>query len=436
MLASNNDTIIALSSGTLPAGVAVIRVSGTHCRAIANALGLGQLVPRKAKLADLLYPDTREVIDRGISIWFPGPNSFTGEDCLELQVHGGRAVVGKLLEILSGLKDTRLAEAGEFSRRAFENGKMDLTEIEGLSDLIAADTEWQRRQAQGQAGGRLRGLLEDWRSELIRCRAFFEVEFDFSDEDDVPDSMVEAVIKKVAALEHDISSYVEDGNRGEIIREGFAIVLSGAPNSGKSSLLNALADRDIAIVSSAAGTTRDVLQCRLDIDGIPVVLYDTAGIRDTVDDIELEGIKRALDHAARSDLTIWLSAADDPKSPVSDLSDAVVFQSKSDLAEVSGEFHINTVEKGGLNRLLDFIRSRLLEFNSDGDLALITRERHRSELVRCVAALRASQSLMTSNSELSSEELRIASDCLGRLTGFVDVEDLLDVIFSEFCIGK
>lgn len=436
MQASNNHTIIALSSGTLPAGVAVIRVSGSQCLTVSNALGLGQLVPRKAKLTDLADPATKEVIDRGIFIWFPGPNSFTGEDCLELQVHGGRAVVGKLLEVLSGLKDVRLAEAGEFSRRAFENGKMDLTEIEGLSDLIAADTEWQRRQAQDQAGGRLRGLLEDWRSELIRCRAFLEVEFDFSDEDDVPDSMVEAVIKKVAALEYDISCYVEDGNRGEIIREGFAIVLAGAPNSGKSSLLNALADRDIAIVSSVAGTTRDVLQCRLDIYGIPVVFYDTAGIRDTVDDIELEGIKRALDHAERSDLTIWLSAADDPKSPVSDLSGAVVFQSKSDLAEVNGEFHINTVEKGGLNRLLDFIRSRLLEFNSDGDLALITRERHRSELVRCVAALRASQSLMTSNSVLSSEELRIASDCLGRLTGFVDVEDLLDVIFSEFCIGK
>lgn len=436
MLASKNDTIIALSSGALPSGVAVIRISGPHCCGVFNALGLGLLVARKAKLVDLLDPDTMEVIDRAITIWFPGPNSFTGEDCLELQVHGGRAVVGKLLEVLSGIKDIRLAEAGEFSRRAFENGKMDLTEIEGLSDLIAADTEWQRRQALSQAGGRLRGLLEDWRSEFIRCRAFLEVEFDFSDEDDVPDSMVEAVIKKVAALEHEISSYVEDGNRGEIIREGFAIVLAGAPNSGKSSLLNALADRNIAIVSSVAGTTRDVLQCRLDIDGIPVVFYDTAGIRETTDDIELEGIKRALDHAARSDLTIWLSAADDPKAPIANLSEAVVFQSKSDLVAVNGEFHINSIEKGGLNPLLDFIRTRLSDFCSEGDLALITRERHRSELVRCVAALRKSQTWMTSNSVLASEELRIASDCLGRLTGFVDVEDLLDVIFSEFCIGK
>lgn len=436
MAFSSADTIFALSSGSLPSGVAVIRLSGPHCRDVMHRLALGEFHPRKLHLHDLLDPIGNKLIDRGLCVFFPGPNSFTGEDCLELHLHGGRAVVSKMFEVLSSLDGLRFAEAGEFSRRAFENGKLDLTEVEALGDLIAADTEAQRVQALVNAGGRFRDRLAEWRSQLIRYRAFLEVEFDFSDEDDVPDSMVDTVGAGIVSLGKVIGSYLDDGNRGEIVRDGFVVVLTGAPNSGKSSLLNALAGRDVAIVSNRAGTTRDVLECRIDIEGVPVIFIDTAGIRETMDDIELEGIRRALERSKHADLTIWLSPLEDPAAPDISLVNPVVFVSKDDSAVIADQLSLSVVAPGGLAKLIGFLKERLEDQQVFREPALITRSRHRRELLRCRDHLEQASRLISSNSVLASEELRMASDCLGRISGLVDVEDLLDVIFSEFCIGK
>ena len=382
MAFSSADTIFALSSGSLPSGVAVIRISGPHCNSVTSSLGLGDLLPRKFQLRGILDPSDNKMVDRGLCVFFPGPNSFTGEDCLELHLHGGRAVISKMLEVLGNLEGLRFAEAGEFSRRSFENGKLDLTEAEALGDLIAADTEAQRVQALANAGGLFRSKLGEWRSQLIRYRAFLEVEFDFSDEDDVPDSMVETVQEGIVSLREVISGYLDDGNRGEIIRDGFVVVLAGAPNSGKSSLLNALAGRDVAIVSNRAGTTRDVLECRIDIEGVPVVFMDTAGIRETLDEIELEGIRRALERSKHADLTIWLSSLDEPAAPDSSLNNPVVFVSKDDSCTVSDRLSLSVEAPDGLIQLIGFLKERLADHQVFQEPSLITRSRHRQELLQ------------------------------------------------------
>lgn len=430
-------TIFALSSGSLPSGVAVVRLSGPECFAGLKSLSLVDLAPRKMLLRDVKTANSQEKIDRGLVCIFPKPHSFTGEDCAEIHIHGGRAVVSKLLSELSLLSGFRLAEAGEFSRRAFENGKLDLTEIEGLGDLIAADTESQRKQALLQASGVLREKLESWREDIIRCRAFLEAEFDFSDEDDVPDSMRDYIETQIEKLVGEIGSFLEDGRRGEIVRDGFKVVLTGPPNAGKSSLMNALAGRDVAIVSTQAGTTRDVLECSIDLDGYLVTLVDTAGIRESDNEIEIEGIKRAIDQSEKADLTIWLSSADSPTDPSDKVLDPVVVVSKDDLAKQDPDIvSFNTKSEEGLESFLSLLRSELNLIVGAGNRALITRERHRMELDRCRDALIKCQKLITTNPVICGEELRIAGDCIGRLTGHIDVEDLLDVIFSEFCVGK
>ncbi len=442
-MTSEQDTIFALSSGSLPSGVAVLRLSGSACQLILTSLGVSKITARKMHLRQFFDPLTLDILDEGLVCFFPAPYSFTGEDCVELHVHGGKAVVARFLEVLGNFENVRMAEAGDFTRRAFENGKLDLTEIEGLGDLIAAETEFQRRQAVQQAGGRFRLKLERWRSELLQCRAFLEAEFDFSDEDDVPDTMRDYILSKVTGLIDELDREFSSGSKGEIIRDGFRVALMGAPNSGKSSLLNALAGRNIAIVTNIAGTTRDVIECKVDIGGMPVVLFDTAGIRFTDDVVEIEGIRRAREVGALADLVLWLIASDELGSlPETDLPNVVFVFSKDDLAaDISDDDAIaglsfNVISPDGIDRLLAFLETEVRLIADSSNEALITRERHRIELLNVLFSLQKVGYLLDANSVLAGEELRIACDAIGRLTGAVGVEDLLDVIFSQFCIGK
>jgi len=430
-------TIFALSSGGLPSGVAVVRLSGPQCLTILSQLTGKTPTPGLVKVGNICDPADGSLIDHGLFLYFAAPRSFTGEDCAEFQIHGGQAVVAKLLSVLSAQPGLRLAEEGEFSRRAFENGKLDLTEIEGLSDLLAAETEAQRRQAAAHADGHFRRKLENWRERLVECRAYLEAEFDFSDEDDVPDSMRDHIHSVCSSLLADLSDGLEDANAGEIIRFGFKVALLGPPNSGKSSLLNALAGRDMAITSSIAGTTRDILECKIDIAGVPVVLLDTAGIRESGDEIEQEGIRRALYSADEADLVLWLSPVDSPADPPSNLPNAKVVHSKSDvdLPVAGSDLAINTMHDDGLSELVFFLKN-VVDGYVGSNVPLVTRERHRVQLLLCSQHLSNGLDLIHENGVLAAEELRLAGDCLGRLTGKVDVEDLLDVIFSKFCVGK
>ena len=301
---TSNDTIFALSSAAGRAGVAVVRVSGDRAGDVIDVLSARRPKARVAVLRKLVDPQTGGLIDHGLVLWFPGPASFTGEDLAEFQVHGGRAVAAALLRVLGRVEGCRPAEPGEFSMRAFENGKIDLSQAEGLADLIDAETETQRVQALRQAGGVLFRLTERWRAKLIEAMALVEAAIDFSDEVDVAEGAVGQAEERVRELGDEIGSHLNDDHRGEILRDGFQVVLAGAPNVGKSSLLNVLARRDVAIVSSEAGSTRDVIEVRLDLEGLPVVVSDTAGLREASGDVEREGMRRTLARARDADLVI------------------------------------------------------------------------------------------------------------------------------------
>lgn len=436
-MTQGSDTIFALSSGYPPSGVAVIRLSGPRSRFALETIA-GDLPPaRVASLRIMADPRNGAEIDRGLVLWFPAPASFTGEDCAEFHIHGGVAVIAAMLEVLSNLPGLRMAQAGEFSRRAFENGKLDLTELEGLADLVAAQTEAQRRQAVAQAGGVLRRKLEAWRERIISLRASMEAAFDFADEDDVPDDVGSDVWRRAGQLAGEIKDFLEDGNAGEIIRDGFQIVLMGAPNSGKSSLLNALARREAAIVSPEAGTTRDLVEVSLDLSGFKVVLVDTAGIRETEGFVEQEGMRRARERAHAADLVIWLtpvSAEEDAPEPAI-AAPLLSVRSKDDSGELR-EGSVSVVREGGLDWLVARITSLVAGTGVPVEAAAVTRARHREVLLSCAGLLeRASVSEFLAP-EVRSELLRSAGDEIGRITGKVDVEDLLDRIFAEFCIGK
>ena len=308
------DTIFALSSGTLPSGVAVIRLSGSNCLEISRKVSSVWPKPGQLRLTRFVDPESGQTLDQGMIVRFQAPNSFTGEDVVEFHCHGGRATVSRILDVLGRYASCRIAEAGEFSKRAFENGKMDLTEIEGLADLLAAETEAQRQLALQQSSGSLREKYEEWRAQITHCRALIEAELDFSDEEDVPDQISNTIWDSIAELQERLRVHLDDARQGEIIRDGYRIVLMGPPNAGKSSLLNALARRDVAIVTSVAGTTRDLIESALDINGIKVVLIDTAGIRQTQDEIEQEGISRATQAGLEADLILWLQPAGEPIS--------------------------------------------------------------------------------------------------------------------------
>ncbi|NTJ65267.1 tRNA uridine-5-carboxymethylaminomethyl(34) synthesis GTPase MnmE [Agrobacterium rhizogenes] len=435
-----NETIYALSSGGLPAGVAVIRISGNLALPIAESLAGALPHPRQAALKTIR---TRNdvIIDRGLVLIFPGPASFTGEDCVEIHVHGGKAVVNALLAELSTFEHCRLAEHGEFSRRALENGKMDLVEVEGLADLISAETEMQRRLALEHAAGGLSGLYNGWADRLTRARALIEAELDFADEDDVPGSVSDMVWAEMKRLRLDISDHLAGADLGEIIRDGLKVVIAGAPNAGKSSLMNALAKREVAIVTDIAGTTRDVLHVDLNIEGYAVKLYDTAGLRETDEIVEREGIRRALRTVADADLVLSLAeiGGEAQRDFPGFAGKVLTVGTKADIhsGQTNGyDLLISSTTGSGLAELHELLRQDLQARSGMLSLALPSRLRHRTLLAESLRAVEAAIVSENSGLDIRAEYLRQAATSLGRITGRVDVEDLLGVIFSEFCIGK
>ena len=436
-----SDTIVALASGAVPAAIAVIRISGPETRRVLEAFCGGVPDPRHASLRDI-GPPQLTAIDRGLAIWFPGPASFTGEDMAELHTHGSRAVVSAVIEAVLSLPGTRLAEPGEFAQRGFENGKLDLTQVEGLADLISAETEAQRRQALAQAEGSLRTLYEGWRIELLRAQALVEAGLDFADEGDIAADIAVKGDAIVAPLLVSISHHLAD-RRGERLRDGVHIVIAGPPNVGKSSLLNALAKRDVAIVSEEAGTTRDVLEVHLDLGGLPVTLTDTAGLREAESKVEAEGVRRALARTEQADVVLWLVDATAPiwELPAAlEIRTAICVLNKIDLERGFTPhrdcLQISARTGQGLDRLVEALEEQAAHVAETGLASpLMTRARHRAELEGARVALqRFGQP--TLSPELKAEELRIAARHLGRLTGRIDVEEVLGAIFGEFCIGK
>jgi tRNA modification GTPase len=453
----DRSTIFALSSGRPPAAIAVVRVSGPSAGVALEKL-IGRLPePRKAALARVRDPASGEVIDEALALWFPAPRSETGEDVAELQLHGGQAVIVGVLDALATIEGCRPAEAGEFTRRAFENGRLDLTAVEGLADLIAAETQAQRRLAFRQLKGLIGDRAEAWRRRLIEALALVEARIDFSDEADVPEDLLGPALYAAQQLRDEIAGVLADGRRGERLRDGLVVAIAGPPNAGKSTLLNRLARREAAIVSPYAGTTRDVIEVHLDLEGYPVTLLDTAGIRDSDELVEQEGVRRARERAAAADLVLWvtdgsaggLAIDEHPKN----LGNAVTWlvRNKVDRADASSRVgagtHANS-EYGftlsisaltgiGMEALTGALSAFANTYFASTESALITRARHRWALEETVAALdRAVARDRANDEELIAEELRSAATTLGRLTGRVDVEDILDVIFRDFCIGK
>ena len=544
-------TIFALSSGRGPAAIAVVRISGPRAGDALKALTGKIPTPRQAALGRVRDPASGDIIDEALILWFPAPRSETGEDVAELQLHGGRAVIAAVLAALARVEGLKPAEAGEFTRRAFENGKLDLTAVEGLADLVAAETQGQRRQAFRQMKGLLGNRAENWRQKLIRALALVEARIDFSDEADVPENLLAPALAMARELEAEIALVLADSGRGERLREGLVVAIAGPPNAGKSTLLNRIARREAAIVSPYAGTTRDVIEVHLDLQGWPVTLLDTAGIRDTEDPVELEGVRRARERAEAADLVLWVVDAREPiaaknaaakgaasdaaksspgtqqasppvipgreptgrraarpddrlrertRNPETDselgsfrvaasgrprndesapptwlirnkidLIQGVAQRNESNMSNIERteagfypnkplknmvkneltprnesvsttnelEFSLSAVTGEGFDHLLAQLARQAERFLAGSESALLTRERHRHALEQVLAALRRAQSRdVAAREDLLAEELRIAATALGRLTGRVDVEDILDVIFRDFCIGK
>ncbi|NKB55467.1 MAG: tRNA uridine-5-carboxymethylaminomethyl(34) synthesis GTPase MnmE [Alphaproteobacteria bacterium] len=444
-----SETIFALSSAAGRAGLAVIRLSGPAAGNTLQAFSDRPLPPpRRATRTCLLDPKSGDALDDGMALWFPGPGSYTGEDVVELHVHGGVAVVAALLEALGRWPGLRMAEPGEFTRRAFLSGKIDLTEAEGVIDLIDAETDAQRRQALRQAEGALGRLYDGWRTRLVGLLAHFEASIDFVDEP-IPEALESQVRDGILCIAEEIAQHLDDNRRGERLREGVHIAILGAPNVGKSSLLNLLSQRDAAIVSATAGTTRDVVEVRLDLKGYPVTVADTAGLRESGDDIEAEGVRRALARAESADLKIAVfdlsKLLDSTTMDLIDSETIVVFN-KSDLAErVAPSPSIDSIAAApacpisvktgaGVDGFLQVLTDAVADRTGLTDTPVITRVRHRTALQSCHDAL--ARAAAASESELAAEDLRLAVRALGRITGSVDVEDLLDVIFRDFCIGK
>jgi len=520
---AHRSTIFALSSGRPPAAIAVIRISGPRAGAALEVLGVKVPAPRQARLARIRDPRSGEIIDEALALWFPGPNSETGEDVAELQGHGGAAVIAGILDALASIDGLRMAEPGEFTRRGFENGKLDLTAVEGLADLVAAETEGQRRLAFRQMKGQLGGRAEEWRVRLVRALALVEARIDFSDEADVPEDLVGPALAIVQELRDEIATALAD-SRGERLREGLVVAIAGPPNAGKSTLLNRLARREAAIVSPYAGTTRDVIEVHLDLGGYPMTLLDTAGIRDTADPVEMEGVRRARERAAGADLVLWVTdASEGDAAPQPDLAahghdvpvwrirnkadlvrsmDAEMLRTinaedgrapaarvtaagtapkhgidgaperargtaenrppvdsdESDMTNLStaisdvasgnyrneyglqflceDEFTLSAKDGSGFDRLVASLNSFAETSLAGAEQSLVTRARHRHVLVAVQHLLTEALRVAGGQEELLAEQLRRAATELGRLAGRVDVEDVLDVIFRDFCIGK
>jgi tRNA modification GTPase len=442
---SPDQTIFALSSGRAPSAIALIRVSGPQARAAVERLCRKLPAPRLAHVGTLRDLDG-SAIDESLTLWFPGPHSATGEDVAEFHIHGGRAVIAAMFDALGAIDGLRPAEPGEFTRRAFENGKLDLTEAEGLDDLIHADTDRQRRQALRHLKGLLGEKAENWRQQIIEASALIEAGIDFSDEGDVSSELIAPALKKIAALKSEIEEILAASAQSERLREGLTVAIAGPPNAGKSTLLNRLARREAAIVSPHAGTTRDVIEVHLDLDGYPVTLIDTAGVRDTHDPVEQEGVRRARDRARTSDLVLWLMDANDTHGPLpqseGDHAPVWIVRNKVDLTGSNGDgaaraqFDISASRGDGVSNLVAALVIYARDYFGSGEMALVSRARHRILLRETIDALERAGRSVDMGDELLAEELRIAIHSLGRLTGRVDVEDILDVIFRDFCIGK
>lgn len=455
------DTIFATATAPIKSGVAVIRISGQGAgNALSSLTGSPLPKPRFAKLAKLLNPNSGELIDEALILWFKEPASFTGEDVAELHVHGGRAVVAEILSCLASMEGLRIADPGEFSRRAFENGKMDLTEAEGLADLIDAETKMQARLALRQKQGELGRLYEKWREDILVTLANIEAYIDFPDEE-IPPQIVDKIEENIKQLSSSLKLHINDNRRGERIREGVNVAIIGPPNAGKSSLMNLLAKRDVAIVSEHAGTTRDVIEIHLDLGGYPITLADTAGIRETSGEIESEGIKRAIAKAENADFKIIVFSATDfisfNKEDIYTKASAllgnildkhtVIVINKIDLSggkniQALSEENLNNPqiiassfqELTGINEILLSIKTFAEEsFNLSSD-PLITRERHRTLLNSALASI--NEFSLQKEIELAAEDLRSAANYIGQITGRINVEEILDRIFSSFCIGK
>ena len=455
-MTSDRPTIFALSSGRPPAAVAVVRICGPQGGRALELL-IGRVPPpRRAVLVRVRDPADGDIIDEALALWFPGPNSETGEDMAELQVHGGQAVIAALLAALGRIEGCRMAEPGEFTRRAFLNGRLDLTEVEGLADLVAAETPAQRRQAFRQLKGLIGDQAETWRRQVIEALALVEARIDFSDEADVPEDLIDPALNAAQQLRETIAAALADGGRGERLRDGLVVAIAGPPNAGKSTLLNRLARREAAIVSPYPGTTRDVIEVHLDLAGYPVTLLDTAGIRASEDPVEREGIRRAAARAAAADLVLWVidsqateRAADFDVENIGK-TECWLLRNKVDLAgdklwtnsewqstPYTRQLAISAATGAGIDGVVGALAEFARAYFAATESALVTRARHRQALEQTVSALDHALGQSRSGAEeLIAEDLRSAATTLGRLTGRVDVEDILDVIFRDFCIGK
>lgn len=442
---AREQTIFALATGRLPSPIAIVRVSGSEAGAVLEVLA-GRRPPPRAATRVLLHNAARHPIDDAVVLWFPGPASATGEDVAEFHVHGGRAVLAALFAALSAFADVRAAEPGEFTRRAFENGKLDLTEAEALDDLIHADTDRQRRQALRQLNGLLGDRARDWRARIIEASALIEASIDFADESDVPTGLIAPARQKIRTLLGEMQEVLAAQGHSERLRDGLTVAIAGPPNVGKSTLINQLTRREVAIVSPHAGTTRDVIEVALDLDGYPVTVIDTAGVRETDDPVEREGVRRAKARASEADLVLWLIDADNPHDAVAAAVPVWTVRNKVDLdaldfrgtaqppAELRADFAISARRGEGIAQLIAALVEFAGAFFGSGEGGLIIRTRQRQLLQDAADSLQ--RSLIEQGEELSAEELRAAAFSLGRLLGRVDVEDILDVIFREFCIGK
>jgi tRNA modification GTPase len=436
-----DDTIFATASAPGRAGVAVVRVSGPAARfAVQTVSRKAPPPPRRAALR-ALRSGAGEIFDRGLVLWFPAPDSYTGEDVAEFHIHGGRAVLTALIEALATMPGLRAAGPGEFTRRGVENGKLDLTQAEAIADLVDAETEAQRRQALRQYDGALAKCTDGWRTDLTKALAWAEAAIDFSDEE-LPDEVMADARQTAAVVKDALIAQLGDAHRGELVREGLFVAVVGAPNAGKSSLVNALAGRDVAIVSETAGTTRDVIEVRLNLGGYAVVLADTAGLRAAADHIEAEGVRRALQRAETADLVVLVKDGSAPDSTLEyndklDSKTVLTIWNKADLPWPVPQHGLTlSLQTGdGLQAVVDAITAAAREkLEAGGEAPLLTRARHREALEEAAAALARAETQEAP--ELFAEDLRLAVRAIGRITGRVDVEDLLDVIFRDFCIGK